>query len=65
MLWNAMPLADQDPVHIPGNPKLVVACVGTATGDALVNAGVVPAFVPSKATGKTLVRDPGCLDPIS
>ena len=47
---------------ITGNPKLVVACVGTATGDALVKAGVEPAFVPSKATGKTLVSDSECLD---
>ena len=37
-----------------GNPSLRVACVGAGTGQALLDLGIEPVFVPSKSTGKVL-----------
>lgn len=41
-----------------GSPSTIpVACVGTATGQALEKGGITPVFTPSKATGETLAAE--------
>ena len=40
-----------------GEPSVRVACVGAGTNQALVDLGVEPVFVPSKATGKVLAAE--------
>ena len=40
-----------------GKPDLSIACVGAGTKQALVELGLEPVFVPSKATGKVLAQE--------